>query len=67
MSPEYALISAENAKNVSDYSSIRQECCKIDLYAADAPIGPGSMPYQTGKKSTQQKRKSVDYCIKQES
>src|SRR5881396_1623869 len=66
MSPEYALISAQNAKNVSGYSSIRQECCKIDLCAAGAPIEPDSMLSQSGK-STKQKRKGVDYCIRQES
>jgi hypothetical protein len=67
MSPEYALISAQNAKNVSGHSGIRQERCKIDLCAAGAPIGPDSMLSQSGKKSTKQKRKSVDYCIRQES
>jgi hypothetical protein len=67
MSPEYALISAQNAKNVSGYSSIRQERCKIDLCAAGAPIGPDSMLSQSGKKSTKQKRKSIDYCVRQES
>src|ERR1700730_12474634 len=65
MSPEYALISAQNAKNVSGYSSIRQECCKIDSCAAGAPTGPDSMLSRSGKKSTKQKRKSVDYCVRQ--
>jgi len=67
MSPEYALIFAQNAKNMSAYLTIRQESCKIDLSAAAAPIGPDSMLSQSGKKSTKQKRKSVDYCIRQES
>ncbi len=67
MSPEYALMFAQNAKNMSAYLTIRQECCKIDLSAAAAPIGPDGMLSQSGKKSTKQKRKSVDYCIKQES
>ena len=67
MSPEYALISVQNAKNVSGYSSIRQECCKIDLCAADTPIGPDIMLSQSEKKSTKQKRKSVDCCIRHES
>jgi hypothetical protein len=67
MSPEYALISAQNAKNVSGYSSIRRECRKIDLCAAGTLIRPGSMLSQSGKKSTKQKRKSLDYCIRQES
>ena len=66
MRPEYALMLAENAKNMSGYLTIRQECCKIDLSAAAAPIGPDSMLSQSGKKSTKQKRRSVDYCIRQQ-
>lgn len=67
MSLEYALISAQNAKNMSGYSGIRQECCKIDWFAAGAPIEPDSMLSQSGKSSTKQKSKSADYCIRQES
>jgi len=66
MSPKYALTSVQNAKNVSSYSSIRQGCCKNELCAAGAPIGPDGMRSQSGKKSTKQKRRSVDYCIRQE-
>ena len=51
MSPGSALISAQNAKNASGYSNIRQERCKIDLSAAGAPIGPDSMPFQSGEKT----------------
>ncbi len=65
MSPEYALISVQNANNVSSYSSTTQERCKIDLCAVGAPIAPDSMLSQSGKKCTKQKRKSVDYCIRQ--
>jgi hypothetical protein len=67
MSPEYASISVQKAKNTSAYSSIRQGRCKIDLCAVDAPIGLDSMLSQSGKQSIKQKHKSVDYCIRQES
>jgi len=67
ISPEYALISARNAKNASGYSSIRQGPCKIDLRAAGTPIEPGCMPYLSGKNSTRQNLKNADCCIRQES
>jgi len=66
MSPKYALTSVQNAKHVSSYSSIRQGHCKIELCAAGAPIGADRMLSRSGKKSTKQKRRSVDYCIRQE-
>jgi len=34
---------------------------------AGLPIGPDSMQFQSGRKSAKQKRKSVYYCIRQES
>jgi len=66
MSPKYALTSVQNAKNVSSYSGIRHGRCKIEWCAAGAPIGPDSMLSQSGKKSTKQKRRSVDYCMRQQ-
>jgi|HubBroStandDraft_4_1064222.scaffolds.fasta_scaffold13675_4 hypothetical protein len=40
MSRNFALISAPSAKNVSGYSGIRQECCRIGWCDGGAQIGP---------------------------
>ena len=67
MSPKYALISAWNAKNMSGYSSIRQELCKIAWRAAGAQIEPDNTLSQNGKKSTNMKRKNAGCGIRPES
>jgi hypothetical protein len=66
MSISSASISAQNAKSVSVYSTIKRECSRIDWCGARALIGPDSTLFQSGKGSTKQKRKTGDYCIRQE-
>jgi len=67
MSPEYASISAQKAKDMSGYASIRQRALQDRLVRAGTPDRTRQHDIQSGKKATKQKRKSVDCCIKQES
>jgi hypothetical protein len=53
-SRNFALISVQSAKNMSVYSGIRQEYCKIGWYVAGARIGPNSMLFQSGRGSTKE-------------
>jgi hypothetical protein len=52
MNRKSASTSAQNAKNVSDCSSIQQEFCKIDLRGVVVAIGPDGRLFPSGKKSS---------------
>jgi len=57
---------ALNAKNVSGYSGIPQERCKIEWRGAGTLTEHDRMLSPSGKKSIKRKRKSADCCIRQE-
>jgi len=52
MSRKYASTFAQNAKNVSGYSSTRLEFYKTGWRVAGAATGPDGPPFPTGKRST---------------
>jgi len=65
MSRKSASTFAQNAKNMSGYSSTRQEFCKIGLRVAAAATGQGKFLSPSGRESTENKHRSGDCCIKQ--
>ena len=62
MSRKYASTFAQNAQNMSGYSSTRQEFCTIGLCGAGAAIGPDGPLLPSGKKATWKKRNSEGCC-----
>jgi len=61
------VCSFPSAKNVSGYTSIRLERCKIDWRGAGTPIEPGRMVLPSGKRFIKPKRRSADCYTRQES
>jgi hypothetical protein len=66
MSRKYASTFAQNAKNVSGYSSTRQEFSKIGLRGAGAATGQRKFLSPSGKESTEKKHRRGDCCIRRE-
>jgi len=67
MSRKSASTFAQNANNMSGYSSIRQGFCKIGLRGAGVATGPGGPLFSIRKQFTWKRRNSEGCCIKQES
>jgi hypothetical protein len=66
ISSKCVSIFAQSAPNMSIYSSIRREFCKIGLRDAGVATGPDGPLFPSGKRSTEKKHRHGDCCIRQE-
>ena len=60
ISPAYASIFAQNARSMSAYSGIRQECFRIELFDSGVATEPRKFLSPSGKGSTRKKHRHED-------
>ncbi len=64
ISSKCASIFAQNAPNVSIYSSIRRECFRTDLRGSGVATGQRKFLSPSGRESTETKHRCGDCCIR---
>src|ERR1700733_12732851 len=66
INPKRGLIFEQNAPNTNIYSSIRQECFRIDLCDSGAATGRKKSLSPSGKESTEKTHRQADCCFRRE-
>jgi hypothetical protein len=66
ISSKCVSISAQNAPNMSIYSSIRRECFRTDLRGSGVATGQTTFLSPSGREPTEKKHRCGDRCIRHE-